>query len=296
MTTTRYAPPTLTLTTPTGRTIAADVHGPADGPLVVLCASAPGSRLFDPHPQATSDSGVRLVTIDRPGYGRSDPLASGQTPTISAAADDVALVLDHLGTDAQAPASLAGWSAGGRVALATAARRPDLVSGVALLGTPAPHEEVAWIGTDELAMIEQLGGDAATATAVMTEALADLADDPGAAVEQICGGPADEGTLARPGVRDALVVMLAEAFVQGAAGLAADIASYTVAPWGFDPRAVGAPVHCWYGAQDTVVTPEHARWYAAQVAHGEVSVVADAGHLVVCDVWDQVLAWFTSRY
>lgn len=89
--------------------------------------------------------------------------------------------------------------------------------------------------------------------------------------------------------------MLAEAFAQGAVGVAADITSYTMVPWGFDPRAVGAPVHCWYGAQDTVVTPEHGHWYAEQVAHGDVTVVPDAGHLVACEAWAEVLTWLTSR-
>ena len=71
------------ITVPDGRTVAFDLAGPDGGPVVVLHHSAPGSRRFDPDPTATSAAGVRLVTIDRAGYGRSDPLSAGTVPTRS---------------------------------------------------------------------------------------------------------------------------------------------------------------------------------------------------------------------
>src|SRR5690349_24588394 len=113
------------ITSTTGRRIAFDVRGPDDGPAVLLCHSAPGSRRLDPDPAATAAAGVRLVTVDRPGYGGSDPLPAAIVPTIPAFAADAAALLDHLGVGA---AVVAGWSAGGRVAAALAAARSDLVT------------------------------------------------------------------------------------------------------------------------------------------------------------------------
>src|SRR5688572_2864979 len=94
------------------RTIAYRTTGPDDGPAVLLCHAAPGSRRFDPDPAATEAAGVRLISLDRPGYGGSDPLPHDVVPTIPAYASDAAAVLDHLGVTA---AVVAGWSAGGRV-------------------------------------------------------------------------------------------------------------------------------------------------------------------------------------
>lgn len=273
-----------------GRAIALRTTGPDDGRPVLFCHSAPGSRLFDPDPDATARAGVRLITVDRPGYGRSERLTGASRPTIPLFADDCAAVLEHLGLDAVA---VAGWSAGGRVGMALAARRPDLVRSVAAIGTPAPDEEVPWIGPDEKGMIEALSGDPDALT-TLEQMLAPMATDP-SDIRIVSGGPDDDVALATGTLRADVVEMLTEAYAQGVAGLAADIASYTLEPWGFDPRAVGAPVHCWYGAADTVVSPAHGQWWVDQVADGALTVVPQAGHLLVRQVWPDILGWFSNR-
>jgi pimeloyl-ACP methyl ester carboxylesterase len=111
-----------------GRAICFHTTGRSDaGRCVVFLQPAPGSGALDPDPEQTARRDVILVGVDR----------SDDSPTIAAAADDVAAVLDHIGV---AAAGVAGWSAGGRVALDLAARRPDLVDRLVLLGTPAPDD------------------------------------------------------------------------------------------------------------------------------------------------------------
>lgn len=281
-----------TITTDDGRRIAVALTGPADGRPVLFAHIAPGSRRFDPDPEATTEAGIRLITMDRPGYGESDPLGHGLAPSIPLFADDCAVVLDHLGV---AEADMAGWSAGGRIGLALAARRPDLVRSVALIGTPAPDEEVPWIGPDEQAMIAALSADPDSALETLEQMLTPMTVDPAAGLGMLGGGPADEAALGDDRLRGSLEAMLTEAFAQGPAGLAADLVSYTLAPWGFDPRAVGAPVHCWYGEADPVVSPAHGRWWADQAADGGLTVVPEAGHLLVRPVWAEVLRWFGNH-
>jgi len=274
-----------------GRQIAVDVTGPDDGVAVLFAHVAPGSRRFDPDPAATAAAGVRLITMDRPGYGGSAQLPAGVLPTVALFADDCAAVLEHLGVQA---AAVTGWSAGGRVAMALAARRPELVRSVALIGTPAPDEEVAWIGEEEKQMIAALPTDPASALETLEQMLAPMTGDPAAGLGMLGAGTADEAALSDGDLRTSLQTMLTEAFAQGPAGLAADLMSYTVLPWGFDSRAVGAPVRCWYGAVDAVVGPEHGRWWADQVADGTLTVVSAAGHLLVRPVWSEVLRWSTA--
>jgi pimeloyl-ACP methyl ester carboxylesterase len=268
-----------------GRLLAVDVVGPEGGPTVVLCHPAPGSRRLDPDQAATAAAGVRLLTIDRPGYGGSE---AGDAPvTIPSLADDVATVLDALDVRR---AHVAGWSAGGRVAMAFAARHPERVGAVALLSTPAPDEAVPWYDDQARGLIAAFRDRPDSAVPQMTEMLAPVAGDPAGAVAMVCVGPADDDVLDRPGVRASVEAMLAEGFRAGAGGLAADIASYTLHPWGFDPSAVSARVCCWYGREDALVPPAHGEWWAGQVADGSLEVVEGVGHLVPYVAWPAILS------
>jgi pimeloyl-ACP methyl ester carboxylesterase len=274
------------LSTPDGRTLGVDVRGPDDGPVVLLAHAAPGSRRTDPDPAATAAAGIRLLTVDRPGYGAS---TLGAAPvTVATAADDAALALDRLGVT---EAAAAGWSAGGRVAVALAARHPALVSRVAVLATPAPDEIVPWYGEDNRAMVEAQRPDVDGATAAWAPMFAAAGQDVAGAVAMVSGGADDDPVLARDGVRAGLEEMLAEAFAQGGLGIATDLVAYTLRDWGFDPRAVGVPVRAWYGDGDAIVPPAHGRWWVDQVADGSLTVVPGCGHLVAHARWAEVLEW-----
>src|SRR4029453_3352204 len=61
------------LTLRDGRALAHAEWGALQGRPLMLFHGRPGSRLFCPDEDATNAAGVRLITIDRPGYGRSDP-------------------------------------------------------------------------------------------------------------------------------------------------------------------------------------------------------------------------------
>ena len=124
----------------------------------------------------------------------------------------------------------------------------------------------------------------------LTETFAPMAQDPATAIGAVGGGPADDAVVARPEPRARLVGMLEEAFRSGAGGLAADIVSYAVVPWGFDPAAVGASVALFYGDQDPVISPDHGRYWHGVVADADLSVVAGAGHLVPFTAWADILA------
>jgi pimeloyl-ACP methyl ester carboxylesterase len=272
-----------------GRTLAVGETGdPGSGRVIVFCHPAPGSRVLDPDPAATAAAGVRLITVDRPGYGESSPLAAGTVPAIPTSASDIVAALDHLGVD---EVGAAGWSAGGRVALALAAAQPERVRAVAVVATPAPHEAVPWIPEEHVVMLESLRPDLPSATDRLAEALAGLAQmPPAAAVGQVSGGPQDEAALAaEPGRRARLEAMMAAAHAQGAAGIAADIVSYTLVDWGIDFGALVAPTTLVYGANDQVTGPAHGEWYRSREPHAQLRVVPDAGHLVGLTTWSEVL-------
>lgn len=290
MTTTRF------LTRPGGRRIAVrdlTPDAPADAPVVLFCHIAPGSGEFDPDPEVTAARGVRLITVDRPGYGGSEPTGD-EFASVGLVTDDAIAVLE----DVLAPgatAGVVGWSAGGRVALSVAARRPDLVSRVAVIGTPAPDDAVSWIPEEYKAGIEALrGASAADAHAALTAAM-------GPMVESLTGddrlavlgvGEADGAVMARPGVADRLRGMVDETFAQGAAGMVADVAGYTLQPWGFEPADVTADVLLGYGADDPLGEP-HGRWWEQELPKAHLEVVPDVGHMVVVPFWGRALEHVT---
>src|SRR5262245_18513326 len=129
-----------------GRRVAVHRSGPLEGArVVVLCHPAPGAGLLDPDPTETRARGVALLSVDRPGYGGSDPRLDGRWATVGSAVDDLEAALDAFDVT---QVGVVGWSAGGRVALALAARRPELVDRVVVVATPAPDDEVAWVPKD----------------------------------------------------------------------------------------------------------------------------------------------------
>ena len=86
-----------------GRALAYCEWGHAEGPAVLAFHGSPGSRVWWPALHHTEVAGVRLVTVDRPGCGASDP-QSGRT--IAGWAGDVTELTKALGIERSA------WSAG----------------------------------------------------------------------------------------------------------------------------------------------------------------------------------------
>ena len=151
-----------------GRALAYAEWGDPVGRPVVLLHGGPGSRLLCPDEDATVSAGVRLVTVDRPGYGRSDP-----HPDLSLLtwADDFAELHGLLGLP---PCPIVGWSSGGPYALASAVRTPALVSSVGLAASMAPAEEMGEGWEEERRLADLLRLDRAAGVAAIAARYEDL--------------------------------------------------------------------------------------------------------------------------
>jgi pimeloyl-ACP methyl ester carboxylesterase len=296
----------LTFTLQSGRKIGVTTLGdPIAEHIVVFCHAAPGSSQFDPDPIVTANRDVHIVAFDRPGYGSSDPLPFGTWPSIARYADDIAEYLHAMGRDesdigiSRPPKiGIAGWSAGGRVALAFAARHPELVDRVAIVGTPAPNDQVRWVEqqltelSDHLATlpadeaIEQLTGMLKS----QEDAVLGADEDGDVPLGLLGASPADADALGRPGARDRLGRMLKDAFRQGARGVAADILSYTARPWGFEFGDVAAKTLVVNGQADALAGNAHAAFYSKALPDARVEMFPGAGHLVIIPAWERVLS------
>jgi pimeloyl-ACP methyl ester carboxylesterase len=280
-----------------GRRAAVHVtEGTASGRTVVFCHSAPGAGAFDPDPAATAARDVTLIGVDRPGYGGSDPMPDASWADVGTVADDLAEILDHMGTG---PVGLAGWSAGGRVALAVAARHPDLVDRVVVVATPAPYDAVPWIPPEQEAAFDALRDrPAAEVHAALAAQLSGVASSEAAPPDRLAllgVGDADAGALAMPGARDRLAAMLDAAFAQGVTGLASDLAGYCLRPWGLDVADVRAKTLLLNGSADPIAGPRHGKWWQRRLPEARFEQVPGAGHLVIMPMWARVLAHLAPR-
>ena len=84
--------------------------------------------------------------------------------------------------------------------------------------------------------------------------------------------------------------MLAAALAQGVTGLAADIARYSLQPWGFDLSEVRPKTLLLYGSQDPIAASRHGRWWQQRLPDARLEMVPQAGHLLVIPMWQRVLS------
>ncbi len=111
----------------------ADFGGPPDGPRVVLVHGLGGSHLNWCLLGPLLAGHARVLAVDLPGFGLTNPY--GRSTTVSA---DARLVDRFVREVAGGPAVLIGNSMGGMVSILAAAAHPDSVSGLVLIDPALP--------------------------------------------------------------------------------------------------------------------------------------------------------------
>lgn len=258
------------------RTVGFADFGPPDGEPVIWCHGGPGSRLEPTQTEAAAASaGLRLIGIDRPGYGLSTPQPGR---SIAGWATDAIAVADELGLGEFAAV---GVSTGGAYALALAALREQRVTGVVVC---CGLTDMAWSGARD--GMPRLGTMAVWEAESREEALAASAELWG---EDGSSMPAPERPLA-----PADMALFSDAtWLQGAMATAAarwtfGVQGYTddrIADGGgwrsFEVGRIRCPVLVVHGGADSMVPVAHARHTAAIVPGARLQVYEDDGHISV---------------
>lgn len=115
-----------------GRIVRSAAFGSPAGLPVVWHHGNPGSRISPVSEVVLRDPAVMLITYDRPGGGRSEPLPGRR---VASCAPDVARIADAWGLDRF---GTVGFSGGGSFALATAATLGDRLLAAVVLAGAAP--------------------------------------------------------------------------------------------------------------------------------------------------------------
>ena len=259
---------------PDGRSLAYTDCGAPDGPLVVYFHGAPTSRLdlvgFE---ESFRDFGVRVVSPDRPGYGRSSPRPGrgfNDWPY------DVAALADHLGMERFA---VMGASSGGPYVVACAALLPDRIAGA---GVVAGVTDMGWPGAWEgyevrEATLMRLGDEAAAVRWCEEHFGPD-----GSKFLETTGelAPADMALLEDEAISTGFITTIGEAFHQGVGGFAQDV-TVQGRPWPFDPLVITAPTRVLHGEADTLVPIAHGHHTAEVIPGASLVIFPDHGHLSI---------------
>jgi pimeloyl-ACP methyl ester carboxylesterase len=226
-------------------------------------------------------NGVRAITYDRPGYGRS---TRAQGRRVADSADDIATIADALDIDRLA---IVGVSGGGPHALAMAAAHPERVTRCATIVGVGPRDAedldfFAGMSQEEIEETEQMAGaDDSTSGQVYLETVA--------WVESL--GQSDD---LPPHLRDMVVQTVREGLVQGPGGIIDDFAMGARA-WGFDIADVRCETRVMVAREDTAVPPAHGYWLVSHLKRAEL-VLVDGGHIGPREAAEELLLrWLVGR-
>lgn len=230
---------------PDGRELGYARFGALDGDPIVLCHGTPGSRWLGAivHDTARAN-GVQVVTVERPGVGRSSPRADR---TIGNWPEDLDYLAETAGWDSF---PVLGFSGGGPYALACAAGSPSLVSAVGLVAPAGPPEGPSG------SLFERVVGRMARYTPGLLGRLFSRYarsvrdDDPLSVADSLTAEPVlDEPVAEGATAAEVLKTDLLGAVERTAEGVVRDFA-LTGQSWGIDLERIETPVHCWHGTGD----------------------------------------------
>jgi len=271
---------TILIPTSSGHELAVCEWGSSHGEPVFVLHGSPGSRYIR-HPAGEYDRvGIRAVTYDRPGYGRSTRRPGR---LIAATADDVTAIADAFGFERFA---VFGVSGGGPHALAVAALLPERVTRCATAVSIGPADQDDLDFFDGMTDVDRQANRRAMAdtTAYITEVgYPEMLQ----AVETI----AHDHEISEQ-VRQMMRAGFSEALAPGPGGMIDDYAM-SFAPWGFDVASIRCPVTIMAAEQD-VVSQYHGTWLKRHIPNATY-VLVPGGHVGPRDAEEEeLLAWLVS--
>lgn len=282
-----------------GRTLAFDDIGDRDGFPVIYSPGWMTSRLGRaPDDTHAIRAGLRVVCVDKPGYGGS---SSQAYRTLWGWAADVEQLADHLGIGRFA---VLGWSNGAPHSLATALYLDDRVTHGVLVASPATwvdHPQ-AWKSAHwAVRMPWRLRALPALQRAFPAFLARQVHADVDAVIAY-CDTPSpgnihsqpDCDLLREPAIRAQWVANLTETFRQGSAGAIPDYMA-AARTERFRVQDVHQHMDLFHGDRDIAVTPISSKILADLLPDADLHLIRGAGHLCMLSHWEQILQAVADR-
>lgn len=273
-----------------GRVLGYTQTGHPLGKPVFFFHGSPGSRL-QRHPDETiaREMGIRLIGIDRPGYGLSD---FQPDRTLLDWPADVAQLADALHLDHFAAIGLSG---GVPYLLACAHQLPHqltsaiVISGVGPLSEPEVLHGMMPAVQLGLTLVQRLPW---WLLCLLLEPSVNLIRlDPVAAKKVLPASfpQADQAIFAWPDLQALDREDLGQAYRQGGRAFGWDLILLT-RPWGFRLQDISLPIHLWHGEEDTTIPVAMGRYLARILPVCSPHFLPGEGHTLVYSHWREILS------
>ncbi|MBN2548908.1 MAG: alpha/beta hydrolase [Anaerolineales bacterium] len=277
-----------------GRKLGYAEYGLPSGKPVFLFHGIPGSRLLrHPDTSLVSAQNVRLVIADRPGMGLSD-FKPGRR--LLDWPEDVLELADALGIERFA---VAGFSGGGPYAAACGCALPERLTAVGIISGVGPIDAPGAL--DGMLASNRMGYTVGSWMPwvfwrmIFGLYYRDIRRHPEKLAQMSQQEPkADREIFAGVGMRQIFIENFSEAFRQGTDGVAWE--GWLLArPWGFELKAIAAPVFLWQGEADVTVTPAMGYFMANGIPDCSARFLPGEGHLILFTHWREILARLTDQ-
>ena len=262
-----------------GRTVGAASVGRDDGFPIIHCHGSGSSRLeVTLFAAEAAEQGVRLIGLDRPGIGHSDPKPGYRLLDWP---DDVVEIADQLGIERFA---LEGISAGGAYALACAYSIPQRLTACGLISTVSLPDLVRRSGTRSMRAIWRIGAHAPWLLRLYVAIVGRMTGSDATSIEKYLAryaarlGRADQQILSNPAIRGSIAQAMAESFRQGAEGNMGVVLA-EIRPWGFQAeQVIFEELFLWHGEQDRIMPTAPARLLAQALPQCTSTFYPEEGH------------------
>ncbi|NLY45468.1 MAG: alpha/beta hydrolase [Tissierella sp.] len=282
-----------TLVLSDGRKLAYQEYGDLEGYPILLFHGTPGSRLwFMEDEPIASELGIRLITLDRPGYGGSDPKPYR---TMLDWAEDVNETAQLLKLKEY---SVLGVSGGGAYAAVCAYKELKglrnaamVASGVPFKGGKAPtsmsrpNRIIFWLSR----YVPQLSRSVFRAQIKM------MNKDPEGFKKSLLRGNRhlsewDRAFLQTNEQAEATLLHMQEAYRQGPDEVVRESALLSRS-WNFKLSGIQIPIYVFHGDADTMAPYDAAAAAVASIPNGQLIRIRNAGHFIIEDeeIWKDIL-------
>jgi pimeloyl-ACP methyl ester carboxylesterase len=261
-----------------GRRLGFAEYGVKNGSPVLFFHGAPGSSyLHADVAEIAAQNNVRLIAVDRPGYGLSDPQAGR---TFLSFAEDIKFLTDSLGVNKFA---IIGFSGGSPYPLACAFRFPDRVKKIALVGAL-----VAGMTEGMPPMVCELYNLAQTNPAELRKIFATVAPSASALLSIMSSTASDWDKKLFNERATEFEQDYARTLLGGIEGMASDYILIS-GNLGFSLEAIGTEVHLYSGSVDQNIPPAMTQYLSTQLPNNHVHLFQNEGHFALYQHWDEIL-------
>jgi pimeloyl-ACP methyl ester carboxylesterase len=270
-----------------GRPLGWSQWGPDTGRPVLFFSGAAMGRSLGFGAAAVGRLGARLIAVERPGLGASDP---NPERTLTDWPRDVAELCTILGLS---DVRIVGFSQGAPFALACAEAGVGEAVAIVSGQDDLQHPAFAAVLNPDVARLVQAASDDPTGVEAMFAASGSAEMLWNLIVRS--SSEVDLAIYTSPDFEAAFKRALAEGFAQGAAGYARDLV-LALGRWPFELAAIRVPVDLWYGGHDAsaVHSPDHGATLIERIPTGRRHLRPEAGGSLLWTHAEEILSTLIS--